>query len=384
MGSACELGRALARSTLGCMSTNRAQRRDRRREPLVALPRHAAELGGLDLFARLDESATGALGDDARLDAVIDRFREGVSASLQNPARVHGWHTQIMFGQVVRALGGVLMLTEEDQGTTWARASDQVTPSDYRAVLEDGTNLSIEVKNHLFQGLDRPFKMPKANLVGLTRYAALTGSQPRVAIYWTGPGLWTLIDPQHFATRGSKAAIDIQVAMAENEMASLGDMMIGTVPPLEFGLKLHEVGERRPTGNGTAETTIQIDGVTMSAGGRELKGAAERRLAFYLMWNGKWAETELDDSEDGLLTHHRFRFEPEEWPHEQGFAILGFYSELFARSFWLQTSEEGVVTRLTADLDPRRQGFVIPDGYRSDELPLWRIELQPRSRARGS
>lgn len=139
---------------------------------------------------------------------------------------------------------------------------------------------------------------------------------------------------------------------------------------------MHEVGDRRPTGNGTAETTIQIDGTTLSAGGRELKGAAERRLAFYLMWNGKWPETEHDDSEeltDGLLTHHRFRYEPEEWPHEQGLAIVGFYSELFARSFWLQTSDEGVVTTLTADLDPRRQGFVIPDDYQSDELPLWRM-----------
>lgn len=74
-------------------------------------------------------------------------------------------------------------------------------------------------------------------------------------------------------------------------------------------------------------------------------------------------------------------FDPEEWSHEQGFAILGFYSELFARSFWLQTSDDGVVTKLTADLDPRGQGFVIPEDYHSDELPLWRIELQPRSRA---
>ena len=350
----------------------------------MALPRHTAELGGLDLFARLDDAATGALTDEARLNAVIDRFREGVRASLHNQARVHGWHTQIMFGQVVRALGGVVLLTEEDQGLTWARASDQVTPSDYRAVLEDGTNLSIEVKNHQIAGLGPPFRMPKANLAGLVRYAALTNSQPRVAIFWTGPGLWTLVNPEHFVTRGSKATIDMVDAMAENEMASLGDLMIGTIPPLEYILKLHEFGTRRPTGKGTSEATIQIDGVSMSAGGRELKGAAERRLAFYLMWNGTWPETELDDSENGFLTHHRCRYEPEDWPRKQGFAMLGFYSELFARSFWLRTSEEGVVTRLAAELDPRHQGFVIPDDYHSNELPLWRMRQQPRSKARGS
>lgn len=144
---------------------------------------------------------------------------------------------------------------------------------------------------------------------------------------------------------------------------------------------MHEVGDRRPTGKDTAEVTIQIGGTPISAGGRELTGAAERRLAFYLMWNGKWPETGHDDWEDGRLTHQRFRHEPEDWPRKQGFAIVGFYSELLARSFWLQTSDEGVVTKLTADLDPHRRGFVIPDDYHSDELPLWRMRLQPHSQS---
>ena len=366
------------------MTTEGAKRADIKREPLVALPRHAAELGGLDLFARLDDSATGALGDEVRLDAVIAQFREGVRTSLANPARVYGWHTQVMFGQVVRALGAVVLLTEEDQGTTWARPSERIHPSDYRAVLADGRNLSIEVKNHPVKRLDRPFRMPKANLDGLVRYAALTGSAPRVAIYWSGPGLWLLVDPEHFATQGSKATIDMRVAMAESDMADLGDMMIGTVPPLEFTFKVHEIGSLTPTGQNTAKVTIQIDGTAISADGRELTGAAERRLAFYLMWNGKWPETEHHDWEDGRLTNQRFRYEPEEWPRKQGFAIVGFYSELLARSFWLQTSDEGVVTKLTADLDPNRQGFVIPDDYHSDELPLWRMRLQPRSQSIGA
>ena len=97
------------------MTTKRQKQDGPNREPLVALPRHAAELGGLDHFARQDESASGALGDEARLDAVIARFREGVRTSLANHARVFGWHTQVMFGQVVRALGSVVLLTEEDR-----------------------------------------------------------------------------------------------------------------------------------------------------------------------------------------------------------------------------------------------------------------------------
>lgn len=42
-----------------------------------------------------------------------------------------------------------------------------------------------------------------------------------------------------------------------------------------------------------------------------------------------------------------------------------------------RTSDEGVVTKLTADLDPRGKGFVIPDDYHSDELSLWRMRLRP-------
>lgn len=362
------------------MSPNRP-RAEPKREPLVTLPRHHAELGGLDLFARLDESASGALGDEARLDTVITRFREGVRVSLRNPARVFGWHTQVMFGQVVRALGAVSLLTEEDQGATWARASDDVRPADYRAVLADGRNLSIEVKNHPLD-YHHPFKMSKVNLAGLVRYAELTGSTPRVAIYWSGPGLWFLVDPAHFTPVGSKAAIDMVTAMKENTMSELGDMMVGTVPPLEFALAVHEVGRRKKTSDTTAEATIQIDGVTISAGGHELKGALERRLAFYLMWHGKWRETEHDESEAGRLTEIRFRHEPEEWPKKQGFAIVGFYSELLARSFWLQTSKDGNIDKLTADLDPGGHGFVIPDDYESTELRLWRFQIRPNSETR--
>jgi hypothetical protein len=286
-----------------------------------------------------------------------------------------------MFGQVVRALGAVSLLTEEDQGATWARASDGVRPADYRAVLADGRNLSIEVKNNPLE-YHHPFKMPKANLAGLVRYAELTGSTPRVAIYWSGPGLWFLVDPARFTSVGTKAAIDMTTAMTENDMGELGDMMVGTVPPLEFGLAIHEVGRRRKTGETIAEATIQVGGVTISAGGHELNGAVERRLAFYLMWHGKWPETQLDESEAGRPTHVRFRHEPEEWPQKQGFAMVGFYSELLARSFWLQTSEDGTINKLTAELDPKGRGFLIPENYESTELPLWRFRLQPKSATR--
>lgn len=346
---------------------------------LQPLPRRHAELGSLDLFAHLDEGAAqGHLADPARVDAVAAHFRDGVVASLQNSARLFGWHTQVMFGQVVRGLGKAVLVSEQDQGTTWARPTDVVRPGDYRVVLPDGRNLSIEVKNHASKGLDKPFRLRRADLQGLVRHAELTRSEPRVAIYWTGPGLWLLVDPARFTTRDSKAEITMTTAMGENEMAVLGDEMIGTVPPLELVIDVVETGlTKQADDNGRREATIQIRRITIEAGDQALRTRAARRLAFYLIWNGKWRETEHDDFEAGRLQRIRFRYEPEDWPREQGFAFLGWRSELIARSFWLRTSDEGLITKLRAEIDPTGEGLVLPADVGSSELRLWRMRLHP-------
>lgn len=350
----------------------------RKPEPLTRVARHDAELGGLDLFSRLDDAAAaGELADEARVDAVVARFREGVLTSLRNEGRVYGWHTQLMFAEVVRGLGRAVLLAEEDQGSIWALASDPAQPGDYRVVLPDGRNLSIEVKNH--NGLTRPFRMNAADLAAFRRHAALTKSEPRVAIYWTRTGLWFLVDPDRFTVVAGKAKIDMRTAMAENEMADLGDMMVGVVPPLEFRIDFAEVPpftEFDADGRRLAAATIR--GTSIWAGGRRLRRQADRRLAFYLMWNGPWPDTQHDEFKGRRVKAIRFLFEPEEWRREQGFAVVGFLSELIARSFWTRTSTEGSVTRLRAELDPQREGLVIPEDVRPSELGLRLIRLRPR------
>jgi len=354
-------------------------RRSKAREPLLPLARHDAELGGLDLFSRLDDGSTpGQLADEARVDAVVGRFRTGVLASLRSAGRVHGWHTQIMFAEVVRGLGEAVLLAEEDQGTTWARPSEPARPGDYRVVLPDGRNLSIEVKNH--RGLTAPFRTRVADLNALLRYADLTKSEPRLAIYWTRTGMWFLVDPDRFTVRGDRASISMTTAMTENEMAALGDMMLGLPPPLEFRLEFEELPpftEFDPKGK--RQLTAVIRGTSISVGGRAVRSTADRRLAFYLMWNGRWPDTQHDEFEGGRLKSVRFAFEPEQWNRDQGFAIAGFLSELIASSFWLRTSTDGTITSLRAQLDPRSEGLEIPDDLKSSALGLRLLRLQPRA-----
>lgn len=346
------------------------------------MPRHDAELGGLDLFSRLDKAGTsGALADEARVDAVVARFRAGVLASLANPARVHGWHAQLMFAEVVRGLGRAILLTEEDQGATWAKPSDNLRPGDYRVVLPDERNLSIEVKNHT--RMTAPFRMRSADLEGFMRHAKLIGSEPLVAIYWTRPGLWLLVDPDHFTARGDKHEISMPTAMSESRMADLGDEMIGAVPPFEFSFEFEEVPPLTEfDADGKRKATAELKAITISAGGKPLRARVDQRLAFYLFWNGSWPETEHSDFEGGRLKRIRFRYEPEEWPREQGFAIVGFRSALIARSFWLRTSQDGEVTRLRAELDPASEGLVLPEDLTSSALGLRVMRVQPRGAPR--
>jgi hypothetical protein len=353
----------------------------RPRTRLAALPRHDAELGGLDLYSRLDEgNASGSLADKSRVEAVIDRFRAGVVTSLDNPARVYGWHTQAMFAEVVRGLRRAVLLTESDQGATWGRLSDNLRPGDFRIVLEDGRNLSVEVKNHV--GLTAPFRMRAAELEGFTTHAKLTGSEPRLAIYWTRAGLWLLVRPEHFTARGDKVELSMAVAMAESEMADLGDDLIGAVPPFEFTFEFEELPPFSEfDANGTRLATAVVKDISISAGGQRLRSRGDQRLAFYLFWNGRWPETHHDDFESGRLRRVRFRYEPERWEPKQGFAFVGFRSQLIARSYWLRTSEDGAITKLRADLDPESEGMSFPDDLAASKLGLRVMEVRPRGAA---
>ena len=344
---------------------------------LRQIPRLDAELGALDLFTRLDEG-TGSLSDPARIAAVIDRLRDGVQRSLDIPSRVYGWHVQSMFAEIVLALGKARLLKEDDQGATWVEPAADVRPADYRIVLRDGQTLLVEVKNCGESNPLRWFGMPLRNLDGLQRYADLVGGRPVVAIFWAAPGIWTLVGLERFERTATRARIRLPEAMHGNEMAILGDRMVGTVPPLEFRIDFEEVGPRAASEDRESyQVTLKVTGVRLSAGGRPLTKKAERRLLFYLVMNGPWPEREHYEEDEGKARHVRFVFEPEEWSRQQGFALLGWYSELFTRAYWQRTSNDGEVSSLRARLDPQAEGFVIPPGYKSDALPLWRFRLEP-------
>lgn len=345
-------------------------------KPTKSVPRNAAELGSLDLFARLDVGTTKSLADASRIGDVLHVVREGLERSLSTESRVRGWHAERMFGEVLKALGKCSMIKEEDQGTAWG--PDVIAP-DYRAVVADGRNLLIEVKNHYQPRTDKPFSLRSDYVSRLRRYASLANGTLKFAIYWAYPSIWTLIDPDVFTERGNKVVVDLPTAFAENEMGIVGDMMLATVPPLSITMQINEdVSQFRRDPDGSMRGTVRIKGASIEAKGRTLT-QDDARLASYILMFSDWQEKMRSVVEADTLRAIVLDFEPEEWDRAQGFASLGFLSQFFSRQFWLITTNDGEVNRLHADLDPGAAGFVLAREYKSADFPLWRFVIAPKS-----
>jgi hypothetical protein len=311
------------------------------------------------------------------VDAFFADLREGLETSLANPARIHGWHVQGMFGEVLRALGHCALIKEEDQGSAWS--SGGVVLPDYRIVLPEGENLVIEVKNH-HAPIQRPFRMAYSRLEALQRYAGLVKARPMFAVFFSRMGHWTLVDPSRFTKVGNRAVLEFAEALIENEMALVGDLTIGTRPPLVLSLRIdQETSEFARNEDGTRSGVVTIRGVEVRSGEEMLVDPDDQALAMYLMMFGRWEER-MDSIFNGdRLVSVDFFHEPVEWDERQCFAFVGSLSEFYSREFFLQTMPDGTIQRLAAELDSGESGFRLAQRHPSGRLPLWRFKLQPRT-----
>jgi len=357
-------------------SSSSAQRVARSGRPRP-IPRNPASLGSLDIFAALDApEVLTPLTSPQRIEDVIAKVRDGLTISLRNPARVHGWHVQQMFGQVTQALSAVALLKEEDQGNTWVVGGSGTRPPDFRIVLNDGTNLLVEVKNHFARRPMSPFGLRNIDLAAAQRYADLVRCRLLYAVYWARLGHWTLVDPGRFSTGRSKSTLSMDAAMRGNEMALLGDYMVWTEPPLTLVLEFDDDTSSFAATSTGRSGLVTIRGVRFEAAGRVLNGATERRLFWYLLLYGRWTETLESDFEEATLKQVRFRFGPEEAVPGQNLESIGFLSSLITNAFIIHTAADGEVTRLATDLGTLGESLEVMRNFSSDELRLVRVVLQ--------
>lgn len=289
-----------------------------------------------------------------------------------NDMLFHGKRVEAMFAFVAASLGQCSMIREEDAGDVYA-VEDVQTP-DYRITLRDGGELLVEVKN--CHEATKPLKLKTDYVERLCTYGRLANRPVKLAIYWSRWRTWTMIPLQSLGGDGKKASVSFPEAMMVNEMATLGDHMIGTRPPLAIRLCADHSKARTAGATGT-DFSFTIGKVELYCGGKVVTDKLEKQIVTHLMLFGRWPQTTPAEIRDGELLWIEFVAEPEEDWAEQGFAIVGEASSMISAHFDFRTvSMTGSIERLRPLADPSKFGIEIPLDYKGTEVPLWRFTQQ--------
>ncbi|MGH7204937.1 MAG: hypothetical protein ACREI2_01875 [Nitrospiraceae bacterium] len=341
-----------------------------------------------DVFNALAQFSQGeklSIHDPKITESFIGRIRSSVNASRDNDAFLFGQRTQAMFEALVVSLGKIVMMKQEDAGEVFT-AVEEVGLPDERLVFHDGTQMLVEVKNH-YQKKDpfEPMVLEEKYVNGLNKYASLMGVEFRLATYWVNFNQWTLVSSSTLERKSGKAILSWKDAFMFNEMATLGDMMIGTKLPLAITV-VTDRNKPRPVG-GDGMVSFHIADMKISCAGNFISSQLERNIAWYLIMHGDWEEQEPEAKiTDGQLDEITFEWlpntyhaEPDKYD-EQGFAIIGSLSGMFSRYYRQMTLQDGRIGQIRVDVSPGSLGQLIPEDYKGQTLPLWRMVQQPKDR----
>jgi hypothetical protein len=335
-------------------------------------------LAVLRLFDEFARSEGVSLQDAESHDAFLAKISTALATHRRNPIAVYGLRVQSMFAYVAAAMGACSTITEEDAGLFLADTAELRRP-DFHIVTSGGVRFLVEVKSYSPDDPLAPYEMKASYFERLQRYAERMGRDLKIAIYWRHiEGLWTLVGAEQFDHRGDKRVLPFEAAFKRNEMSELlGDCIIGTVPPL--GLKVYTDPEqpRSVAADGTATFTIKR--VTLCAAGQEIDHPLERRIAWFLMTQGKWSDEQAPAQiENGELISFEMQIAPDDNPNpEEEFVSVGWLSQMVSRQYRDLTASDGKVSLLSPTQEPGALGVLIPLDYKGQVLRLWRFRLQP-------
>jgi hypothetical protein len=212
----------------------------------------------------------------------------------------------------------------------------------------------------------------------LEEFAAATGAEFKLAVFWARWSVWTLVSPARLVEDDGDLALDMMTAIKVNELGRLGDRSIGTRPPLR--LRLTTDGERtNPIGpDGTVSMTIAD--AQLFCADSEITDETEQEIAWIFMQYGEWEETNEAIIEGGRLLAIEFRWEPREH-RNVGFEFIGSLSRMFARYFAEHTLQKSAVVQLRAPMRPNWFASLINTDHKSQALPLWCFVQQPNYEA---
>ena len=299
-----------------------------------------------------------------------------LGGALSNPALLHGQRVEAMFEALLISLGKYTLLKSEDNGSV--HPGDRYIAPDFGVVLLDGTQWLIEVKNAYVDDSGKPERrfMNKLYREKLENYAAATGGRLKLAVFWASWGIWTLVDPEQFVDEQGNVTFDMGSGFIENELERLGDMMIGTNPPLRLRLEANP-DTIKPVGS-DGMVNFTTGDVRIFSDREELLDPVEKEFAWALMLYGDWLVSEPKPVlEEDVLTAIEFRWDPD--PHRSDpFLTIGTLSQVFSRYYSERTVENEEIVQLFAPPQPSWFAPLLADDYKSKALPLLRIKFQAK------
>jgi hypothetical protein len=335
------------------------------------ISRNPARFEVMELFGALAREVGYRLDDQDAMPRFLARVQEGLAAGRDNPNFTHGRRIEGMFEHVVAGLGIATAIKWEDAGETCFSGPDIRSP-DFRLILPD-TEILVEVKNCHFEDPDHRYRLRQLYGDALQRYAQLFRRDLYFAIYWSRWGMWSLHTIGDF-THDRGWSISFPEAMMRNRMALLGDVHVGTTPPLT--LRFVTDPNRPRTINGQGQCIFTIGRVDLLCAGQLIESQAEKNLAFSFMLSSNWPAAEAVPIVDNdVLEYIEFVAAPREPIEGQEFVILGSLSSMISRRYNDETAVGGVIHAFAPAGAPGDLAEVIPEDYRSEQLPLWRFRM---------
>lgn len=128
----------------------------------------------LDRFDAVGRSRKYVLGN-AEDKAVFVQFVSESLTEVNTDSMIYGRHTEAMFSYVAASLGKCLLIKKEDTGDTFSRDVDILIP-DYRLVLEDGSQMLVEVKSYRQRSVFDDYSVKTEYLYRVLRYAYMVNA----------------------------------------------------------------------------------------------------------------------------------------------------------------------------------------------------------------
>lgn len=328
-------------------------------------------------FAKFAAQKRISLRDPKTVDLFITYVRDAVRDVQSDQTLLHGQRTQAMFEALLLSLGDFTLLKNEDIGSVYPE--DQFKIPDFRVVLSDGTQWLIEVKNVYEKN---PCKQ-KRKLMNSTyqkkleAYASATGGQLKLAIYWARWSIWTLVSPELLIDENGNLILDMESAMRVSELSRLGDMMVGTRPPIKLRLTADPAKTSPIASDGTVE--FNISHAQLYSGDHEILDTIEQKIAWIFMQYGRWEKIDTRPLIEGnQLKGIDYTCQPSERINKyEEFEIIGTLSQMFTYYYAEQTMKNREIVQLQAPSRPEWFRPLIMSDYQSKALPLWCFKIKP-------